>query len=73
MNEFQTVFIFSCEWFESCSPLCHLQAFTSTGIKKGEFFLGDLNTQLKNNNVTTDIKVDTSSNLWCSVFVFYFP
>lgn len=44
-------------------------AFTSTGIKKGEFFLGDLNTQLKNNNITTDIKVDTSSNLFATVTI----
>jgi len=43
--------------------------FTSTGIKKGEFFLGDLTTQLKNKNVTTDIKVDTSSNLFATVTI----
>lgn len=36
---------------------------TSSGTKKGEQFLADVATQLKNKNVTTDIKVDTNSNL----------
>lgn len=44
-------------------------AITSTGIKKGELFLADLNTQLKNKNVTTDIKVDTNSNLFTTVTI----
>ncbi|PON95891.1 Porin type [Trema orientale] len=44
-------------------------AITSTGIKKGELFLADVNTQLKNKNITTDIKVDTSSNLIATVTV----
>ncbi|KAK4755175.1 hypothetical protein SAY87_008932 [Trapa incisa] len=38
-------------------------AITSTGIKKGQLFLADVNTQLKKKNITTDIKVDTNSNL----------
>ncbi|XP_071731082.1 mitochondrial outer membrane protein porin of 34 kDa [Rutidosis leptorrhynchoides] len=38
-------------------------AITSSGTKKGELFLADVNTQLKRNNITTDVKVDTSSNL----------
>ncbi|XP_073124286.1 mitochondrial outer membrane protein porin of 34 kDa-like [Henckelia pumila] len=37
---------------------------TSTGTKKGELFLADINTQLKHKNVTTDIKVDTGANLF---------
>ncbi|GFY84917.1 voltage dependent anion channel 1 [Actinidia rufa] len=37
-------------------------AITSTGTKKGDLFIADVNTQLKNKNVTTDIKVDTNSN-----------
>ncbi|KAA3459355.1 mitochondrial outer membrane protein porin of 34 kDa-like [Gossypium australe] len=37
-------------------------AITSVGTKKGDLFLADVNTQLKSRNVTTDIKVDTSSN-----------
>ncbi|KAI5413172.1 hypothetical protein KIW84_057684 [Lathyrus oleraceus] len=37
-------------------------AITSSGTKKGELFLGDVNTQLKNKNITTNIKVDTNSN-----------
>ncbi|KAF3641736.1 Mitochondrial outer membrane protein porin of 34 kDa [Capsicum annuum] len=33
------------------------------GLKKGDPFLADVNTQLKNNNITADVKVDSSSNL----------
>ncbi|MED6138127.1 Voltage-dependent anion-selective channel protein 1 [Stylosanthes scabra] len=44
-------------------------AITSTGIKKGELFVADVNTQLKNKNVTTDIKVDTDSNLFTTITV----
>ncbi|KAJ8649918.1 hypothetical protein MRB53_002941 [Persea americana] len=44
-------------------------AITSTGIKKGELFLADINTQLKNKNITTDIKVDTNSNLFTTITV----
>lgn len=40
-----------------------LQTLTSSGSKKGELFLADINTQLKHNNITTDVKVDTSSNV----------
>ncbi|XP_047334341.1 mitochondrial outer membrane protein porin of 34 kDa-like [Impatiens glandulifera] len=42
-------------------------AITSSGTKKGELFLADVNTQLKNKNITTDIKVDTSSNLFATI------
>jgi voltage-dependent anion channel protein 2 len=44
-------------------------AITSTGTKKGELFLADVNTQLKNKNITADIKVDTNSNLFTSITV----
>lgn len=40
-----------------------LQAITSSGTKKGDMFLADVNTQLKNKNITTDVKVDTNSNV----------
>lgn len=40
-----------------------LQAITSSGIKKGDLLLGDISTQLKNKNITTDVKVDTNSNV----------
>ncbi|KAF7115423.1 hypothetical protein RHSIM_RhsimUnG0055400 [Rhododendron simsii] len=43
-------------------------AITSSAVKKGDLFLADVNTQLKNKNITTDIKVDTSSNV--SLFTF---
>ncbi|KAG8366839.1 hypothetical protein BUALT_Bualt16G0009600 [Buddleja alternifolia] len=42
---------------------------TSTGTKKGDLFLADINTQLKHKNVTTDFKVDTSSNLLTTVTI----
>ncbi|KAJ6370010.1 hypothetical protein OIU76_028305 [Salix suchowensis] len=42
---------------------------TSSGTKKGEFLATDVNTQLKNKNITTDIKVDTSSNLFTTITV----
>ncbi|KAH7515882.1 mitochondrial outer membrane protein porin of 36 kDa [Ziziphus jujuba] len=44
-------------------------AITSTGIKKGELFLADVSTQLKNKNITTDVKVDTNSNLLTTITV----
>ncbi|XP_051122539.1 mitochondrial outer membrane protein porin of 36 kDa-like isoform X2 [Andrographis paniculata] len=36
---------------------------TSNGIKKGNVLLADINTQLKNKNITTDVKVDTTSKV----------
>ncbi|KAL5988575.1 hypothetical protein ACLOJK_026672 [Asimina triloba] len=44
-------------------------AITSTGVKKGDLFLADVNTQLKNKNITTDVKVDTNSNLFTTITV----
>ncbi|XVF16557.1 hypothetical protein REPUB_Repub10bG0042200 [Reevesia pubescens] len=44
-------------------------AITSAGTKKGDIFLADINTQLKYRNVTTDIKVDTDSNLFTTIMV----
>ncbi|KAF5449704.1 hypothetical protein F2P56_030121 [Juglans regia] len=44
-------------------------AITSTGVKKGDLFVADVSTQLKNKNITTDIKVDTNSNLLTTVTV----
>ncbi|CAK9137088.1 unnamed protein product [Ilex paraguariensis] len=44
-------------------------AITSTGTKKGDFFLADVSTKLKNKNITTDIKVDTKSNLLTTITV----
>ncbi|XP_043807309.1 mitochondrial outer membrane protein porin of 34 kDa-like [Manihot esculenta] len=48
---------------ERCFPV----AITSTGVKKGELFVADVNTQLKNKNITTDVKVDTDSNLLTTI------
>ncbi|MBA0596348.1 hypothetical protein Gorai_013172, partial [Gossypium raimondii] len=45
------------------------QAITSTGTKKGELLLADVNTQLKNKNITTDVKVDSRSNLFTTVTI----
>lgn len=44
-------------------------AITSTGTKKGELFLADLSTKLTNKNITTDVKVDTNSNLLTTITV----
>ncbi|XP_022894997.1 mitochondrial outer membrane protein porin of 34 kDa-like, partial [Olea europaea var. sylvestris] len=44
-------------------------SITSSGTKKGELFLADVNTQLKHKNVTTDVKVDTNSNLFTTVTI----
>ncbi|KAL6192725.1 hypothetical protein ACLB2K_033811 [Fragaria x ananassa] len=44
-------------------------AITSSGIKKGDLLLGDVSTQLKNKNITTDVKVDTNSNLLATITV----
>lgn len=44
-------------------------AITSSGTKKGDLFLADVSTQLKNKNVTTDVKVDTNSNLLTTITV----
>lgn len=44
-------------------------AITSSGTKKGELFVGDVNTQLKNKNYTADFKVDTESNLFTTITV----
>ncbi|CAA2962119.1 mitochondrial outer membrane porin of 36 kDa-like [Olea europaea subsp. europaea] len=44
-------------------------AITSSGTKKGGLLLADINTQLKNNNITTDIKVDTNSKVHTTITV----
>ncbi|KAM7277595.1 hypothetical protein ACFE04_004729 [Oxalis oulophora] len=44
-------------------------AITTAATKRGDLFLADVTTQLKNKNVTTDIKVDTSSNLLTTITV----
>ncbi|PNX94762.1 mitochondrial outer membrane protein porin [Trifolium pratense] len=46
-----------------------MQAITTSSTNKGEILLGDINTQLKHKNVTTDIKVDTDSNLFTTITV----
>ncbi|XP_022774475.1 mitochondrial outer membrane protein porin of 34 kDa-like [Durio zibethinus] len=42
---------------------------TSAATKKGDIFLTDVNTQIKNRNVTTDIKVETGANLFTTITV----
>ncbi|CAN1196916.1 Mitochondrial outer membrane protein porin of 36 kDa [Linum perenne] len=44
-------------------------AITSNGIKKGDLLLADVSSQLKNKNITTDVKVDTNSNLFTTITV----
>lgn len=36
---------------------------TATGLKRDQFFVGDLNTLYKSGNVTVDVKVNTDSNV----------
>ncbi|GJU31681.1 mitochondrial outer membrane protein porin of 36 kDa [Tanacetum coccineum] len=45
------------------------QSITSTGAKRGEFFLADVNTKLINKNITTDVRVDTSSKVFTTITV----
>ncbi|KAL9253336.1 Mitochondrial outer membrane protein porin of 36 kDa-like protein [Drosera capensis] len=44
-------------------------AITTTGTNKGDVFLADVSTKLINKNVTTEIKVDTSSKVHTTVTV----
>ncbi|WCJ32491.1 Mitochondrial outer membrane porin [Euphorbia peplus] len=44
-------------------------AITSNGIKKGELFLADVSGKLQNKNITTDVKVDTASNLFTTITI----
>ncbi|XP_042020127.1 mitochondrial outer membrane protein porin of 36 kDa-like [Salvia splendens] len=44
-------------------------AITSSGTQKDDLFLADISTLLKNKNITTDLKVDTSSNVFTTVTV----
>ncbi|KAH9305057.1 hypothetical protein KI387_009461 [Taxus chinensis] len=44
-------------------------AFTSTGIKKGELFAGDLKTEYKYQNATVDVKVDTNSSISTNITI----
>lgn len=44
-------------------------AFTTTSVKKGDLLIGDVLTQFKNKNVTTDIKVDSNSCIYTTVTV----
>lgn len=41
----------------------YIQEITSTGVRKGELYLADISTKLKNKNITSDIKVDTNSSV----------
>ncbi|RAL46851.1 hypothetical protein DM860_005130 [Cuscuta australis] len=42
-------------------------AITSSGSKKGDRFVADLNIKLKSKKITTDIKVDSNSNLYTTI------
>ncbi|KAJ9563755.1 hypothetical protein OSB04_008915 [Centaurea solstitialis] len=45
------------------------KSITSSGAKKGELFLADVNTKLINKNITTDIKVDTNSKVFTTITI----
>ncbi|KAH9323490.1 hypothetical protein KI387_018129, partial [Taxus chinensis] len=44
-------------------------AFTTTGSRKGELFLGDVKTELKSDNITAEIKVDANSKILSTVTI----
>eukprot|EP00250_Pteridium_aquilinum_P000727 c10880_g1_i1 orf=707-1534(-) len=44
-------------------------AFTSSTVKKGDLLTGDVLTQFKNKNVTTELKVDTNSSIYTTITV----
>jgi voltage-dependent anion channel protein 2 len=44
-------------------------AIASSATKKGDLFLADVNTTLKNKNITADLKVDTGSTLFTTITV----
>ncbi|ERN07300.1 mitochondrial outer membrane protein porin 6 isoform X1 [Amborella trichopoda] len=44
-------------------------ALTTTGLKRGQFFTGDLSTQYKSGNTTVDVKVDTNCNITSTITV----
>ncbi|KAL4586854.1 hypothetical protein LXL04_011499 [Taraxacum kok-saghyz] len=44
-------------------------SITSSGSKKGDFFLADVNTKLINKNITTDVKVDTNSKVFTTITI----
>ncbi|XP_047253254.1 mitochondrial outer membrane protein porin 3 isoform X2 [Capsicum annuum] len=45
------------------------KVLSSSGWKKGILFLDDVNAQLRNKNITTDIKLDSSSNLFTTTIL----
>lgn len=44
-------------------------AFTTSSVKKGDLVIGDILTQFKNKNVTTELKVDTNSSVYTTVTI----
>lgn len=50
-------------WLFQFQWLLYMQEITSTGVRKGEIYLADVSTKVKNKNITTDVKVDTNSNV----------
>jgi hypothetical protein len=42
---------------------CLEQAITATGTKKNDFILGEIHSQIKNKNVTLDIKTNSNSSV----------
>lgn len=42
-----------------------LQAITASGTKKNELIFGEIQSQLKNKNITVDVKANSDSNVSC--------
>ena len=75
MNLQATVISFLCNslvvrlfFFLNCSKLCSiLQAITTSSTKKNEIIFGEIQSQLKNKNMTILVKANSDSNV--SIFL----
>ena len=82
MNLQATVISFLCNslvvrlfFFLNCSKLCSiLQAITTSSMKKNEIIFGEIQSQLKNKNMTILVKANSDSNvsIFFSLCFLYF-
>ena len=70
MNESAVMPLDKSNGFETGHCLCDfcllrliLQAITSSGTKKHDLIFGEIHAQLKNKGVTTEVKVNSDSNV----------
>ena len=65
--------LFRMSWYLWYIHVLKFQSFTTSGSNKGETFLGDVTAQFKKENISTDLKVDTKSNVQILFFWEEFP